>query len=270
MSPCDPTTGRPGETLDEIQRAARSQFSKQSHRYAQGHILENVEDVKTAIETINLPAGSHVLDVATGAGHTGLYFASLGHIVTLADISATMLQRAAEAAARRNLKVQTRLHAAEEFSYADASFDLVTCRVAAHHFSSPESFVRETARVLRPAGHLLLIDGSVADDQPEAEAWLHAVEKYRDPSHNRFLTPRAWSQLCEEKRLKVEQAVLNPFKQPDLNWYFETAATSLENRKQVLALVANAPQSARKLFRLGEEDAKTVWWWQRLTLIAVK
>jgi len=270
MSTCDPTAGQPGETLDEIQRAAQSQFSKQSHRYAQGHILENVEDVQAAIETINLAPASRVLDVATGAGHTGLHLASLGHNVTLADISPSMLERAAQAAARRNLKVQTRLHAAEELPYADASFDLVTCRVAAHHFSSPESFIRETARVLKPEGHFLLIDGSVADDQPEAEAWLHAVEKYRDPSHHGFLTPRVWSQLCEASGLNVKQAILKPFKQPDLNWYFETAATTPENREKVLVLVGNAPRSARKLFRLGNEDGNIVWWWQRLTLIAAK
>jgi SAM-dependent methyltransferase len=168
------------------------------------------------------------------------------------------------------LNVQTRLHTAEEFPYADTSFDLVMCRVAAHHFSSPENFICETTRVLKPAGHFLLIDGSVADDQLEAEAWLHAVEKYRDPSHHRFLTPHAWSQLCAASGLKVKQASLKPFKQPDLNWYFETAATTQENRERVLALVANAPPSARELFCLGTEDRKIVWWWQRLTLIAVK
>jgi len=266
----DPNAGRLREALDEIQQAAQSQFSRQSHRYAQGHILENVEDVQAALETIHLPPVSRVLDVATGAGHTGLYLASLGHHVTLADISTSMLERAAEAAAKRNLVVETRLHAAEELPYADASFDLVTCRVAAHHFSSPENFIHETARVLKSRGHFLLIDGSVADDQPEAEAWLHAVEKYRDPSHHRLLSPRAWNQLCQASTLNVMQTVLMPFKQPDLDWYFETAATSPENRTRVLALVANAPQSARDLFRLSEEDGKIVWWWQRLTLIAVK
>ena len=93
-----------------------------------------------------------------------------------------MLERAKEAAASRGFKVQTRQHAAEQFPYPDASFDLVTCRVAAHHFSSPENFIRETARVLKAGGHLLLIDGTVPDDEPEAETWLHAVEKLRDPS----------------------------------------------------------------------------------------
>ena len=70
--------------------------------------------------------------------------------------------------------------------------------------------------------------------------------------------------------LKVQSVALHPFKQPDLNWYFETAATTPENRQAVLKLVAQAPDSARELFLLGEEDGKIVWWWQRLTLVARK
>jgi ubiquinone/menaquinone biosynthesis C-methylase UbiE len=256
--------------LDAVQQAAQEQFAKQSHRYGQGHILEDVEDVRVAVAAIPLPAKAKVLDVATGGGHTGLYLAGLGHDVTLADLAQPMLDRAARTAAERGLTVQTRLHPAEAFPYAGGEFDLVTCRVAAHHFSSPENFIRETARVLKPGGRFLLIDGSVEDDQPEAEAWSHTLEKLRDPSHHRFLTPRAWSALCAASGLTVEQVVLNPFKQPDLNWYFETAATTPENRSQVLALINQAPESARKLFRLGEEDGKIVWWWQRLTLIARK
>lgn len=256
--------------LNEIQRAAQQQFAKQSHRYGPGHILENIEDVRAAAAQISLPARAKVLDVATGGGHTGLFFAALGHEVTLADIAPAMLQQAAQAAAQRGLAVATCLHAAEQFPYPDSSFDLVTCRVAPHHFSSPEDFVGETARVLKPQGWFLLIDGSIEDDQPEAEAWLHLVEKYRDPSHHRLLSPRAWSQLCQRHGLAVRQAVLAPFKQPDLDWYFETAATSPENRSKVLELIAQAPESARKLFGLAEENGKIVWWWPRLTLIARK
>lgn len=256
--------------LDEIQRAAKEQFARQSHRYGKGHILEKVDDIRSAAEQMTLPARARVLDVATGGGHTGLYFADLGHEVTLADIAQPMLDRAAQLATERGLKVTTRLHAAEQFPDADASFHLVTCRVAAHHFSSPEDFIRETARVLKPGGWFLLIDGSVEDDQPEAEEWLHLVEKFRDPSHHRFLTPGGWSRLCELHGLGVKQAALAPFKQPDLNWYFDIAATSPENRRKVLDLVTDAPPNARQLFRLGEEDGKIVWWWQRLTLIAAK
>lgn len=256
--------------LDEVQKAAQEQFAKQSHRYGRGHVLENIEDVQKAVAAIPLPPGAEVLDVATGGGHTGLYLASLGHNVTLADIAQPMLERAAKTAAERGLTVQTQQHAAEEFPYPDAQFDLVTCRVAAHHFSSPENFVRESARVLKRGGYFLLIDGSVEDDQTEAEEWAHFVEKLRDPSHHRLLTPRAWSGLCEVAGLQVLYIELNPFKQPDLNWYFETAATTPENRAKVLELITHAPESARKLFRLGTEDGKIIWWWQRLTLIAKK
>lgn len=256
--------------LDEVQKAAQEQFARQSHRYGQGHILENVEDVRSAVDLMHLANHSRVLDVATGAGHTGLFLASLGHEVVLADIAAPMLDRARKTAAERGLDIKTQLHAAEEFPDADATFDLVTCRVAAHHFSSPAKFISEAARVLRSGGWLLLIDGSVQDDEPDAEEWLHAVEKLRDPSHHRFLTPRAWARLCEANQLNVFDSKLTPFKQPDLNWYFETAATPPDNRQKVLELVANAPESARRLFRLGNEDGKIVWWWQRLTLIARK
>ena len=256
--------------LDPIQQAAQAQFGKQSHRYGSGHILENVEDVQREAERIPLSVPSRVLDVAAAAGHTGLYFASLGHHVTLADIATPMLDRAREAAARRGLTVETRLHAAESMPYPDDSFDLVTCRVAAHHFSSPSAFIRESARVLCQGGYFLLIDGSVNDDEPIAEEWIHRVEKWRDPSHGRFLTPSAWSALCEEAGLEVTSVTLVPFKQPDLEWYFDTAATTPENRKEVLELIRAAPDEARRLFNLAVEDGKTVWWWPRLSLVAQK
>ncbi len=254
--------------LDAIQQAAQEQFARQSRNYGRTHILADVSDVVSALEKIELPACARVLDVATGAGHTGLHLASLGHDVTCADLARPMLERVREAAAERGLRVGTAQHPAEELPYPDASFDHVTSRIAPHHFSSPDSFIRETARVLRPGGWLLLIDGSVPDDEPEAEEWLHQVEKLRDPSHHRLLSPCAWRQLCEAHGLEVQSAELHPMKQPDLEWYFETAATSPENRERVRALVADAPASARATFRLAQEEDKTVWWWPRLTLLA--
>jgi ubiquinone/menaquinone biosynthesis C-methylase UbiE len=254
--------------LNEVQRASRDQFARQSDRYGKGHILQNTDDIRDALAHIPLPQRARVLDVATGGGHTGLLLASLGHDVTLSDITQAMLDRASDAARERGLSVKTQLHQAEKFPFPDGSFDLVTCRVAAHHFSSPQSFVSESARVLVPGGHFLLIDGTVEDDQEEAEEWSHRVEKLRDPSHHRFITPRTWERYCVSAGMRLVYSGLTPFKQPDLNWYFETAATPPENRRAVLELVRTAPESARCLFKLAEEDGKIVWWWQRLTLIA--
>ena len=97
-----------------------------------GHLATRAgrSDVRAALMHTRLPKRARVLDVATGGGHTGLLLASLGHDVTLSDITQAMLDRASETARERGLSVKTRLHEAESFPYPDASFDLVTCRVA--------------------------------------------------------------------------------------------------------------------------------------------
>jgi ubiquinone/menaquinone biosynthesis C-methylase UbiE len=257
-------------SLDAIQLAAREQFQKQSERYAKGHILEDTRDVTAALDGLEFPAGAEALDVATGAGHTAFALARAGFRVTASDLTPAMLERVSEGAAERGLDIRTRQHSAEALPYADASFQLVACRVAPHHFSSPDDFVSESARVLKPGGWFLLIDGTVPDDSPEAEAWLHQVEKLRDPSHNRLLPPREWRSVCDESGLVVQKMTVAFRKQPDLEWYFETAATTAENREKVRKLIAGATEPVRRHYALAEEEGKIVWWWPMLTLLATK
>ncbi len=256
--------------LDPVQQASRDQFEKQSDRYGKSHILANTSDVAAGLEGLTFPPGAAALDVATGGGHTAIYLASLGLRVTAADISPAMLANATKLAGEEGYAIETCLHEAEKFPFVDAAFAIVTCRVAAHHFSDREAFLREVVRVLKPGGYFLLIDGSVPDGEPEAEEWIHQVEKFRDPSHGRFLSPGAWTGLCGGVGLTVLRCETHPFKQPDLEWYFQTAATSPENREIVRGLITKAPESARRVFQLGEEDGKIVWWWPRLTLLATK
>ena len=116
----------------------------------------------------------------------------------------------------------------------------------------------------------MLIDGTVPDDDPETEEWLHQVEKWRDPSHGRFLSRKAWQDLAEKAGLKVVRSDLQSRKQPDLNWYFDTAATSEENREKVLEAVAKASKHVRAALQLGNEDGKVVWWWPMVVLLARK
>jgi ubiquinone/menaquinone biosynthesis C-methylase UbiE len=256
--------------LDSKQSASAAQFNRQSDRYGKTHILADTQDVAQGLAGLT-PGSAHLaLDVATGGGHTALWLAGQGWKVTASDIAPRMLENAQKMCAEAGFRIQTRLFPAEEIPFADASFDLVTVRVAPHHFSSPPAFVRETARVLKPGGHFLLIDGSVPDDDPETEEWLHKLEKWRDPSHGRFLSRKAWIELARAAQLDVIRAELYPMKQPDLQWYFETAATSSENREKVLEAVSHASARVRAALRLGEEDGKIVWWWPRLTLLASK
>jgi SAM-dependent methyltransferase len=181
-----------------------------------------------------------------------------------------MLENARQLCADAGFNIDTRLFPAEEMPFAAGSFDVVTVRVAPHHFSSPERFTRETARVLKPGGHFLLIDGSVPDDDPETDAWLHRVEKWHDPSHGRLLSRKAWEGLVRGAGLRIVRSELHPMKQPDAQWWFDTSATPPEDREKVLQAVRTASEHVRVALRLGNEEGRIVWWWPRLTLLAVK
>lgn len=257
-------------TLDVSQAASAAQFDRQSDRYGKSHILADTQDVAAGLAGVLPSNGAQALDVATGGGHTALWLARHGWAVTAGDLSPRMLENAQKLCAEAGFRIRTRLFPAEEMPFEDASFDLVTVRVAPHHFSSPARFVQETRRVLKPGGHLLLIDGSVPDDDPETEEWLHQVEKWRDPSHGRLLSRKAWQELALRNGLRVVRSELQPLKQPDVQWYFETAATSPEGREKVLEAVRTASEKVRTALRLGEEDGKVVWWWPRLTMLCSK
>jgi SAM-dependent methyltransferase/glutathione S-transferase len=256
--------------LDSIQAASREQFSKQSQHYGKDHILANVSDVEAALKPLNLHSGRKALDVATGGGHTALYMAGLGLDVTASDITEAMLERAKELAKDRGLTIAFRQHPAESLPYPDASFDLVTCRVAPHHFSDPRKFVSEAGRVLKMYGHLMVIDPVMLDDHPEAGAWLNEIEKWRDPSHIQIYRPHDWKQWCEQAGLRVIECNIQTLKMPDIDWYLEVANTPEANRKKIKEMVARASTNIREVYRIGQEDGKIVWYWPRMTLVAGK
>ena len=254
--------------LDTVQAASAAQFDRQSDRYGKSHILANTADVSEMLSGVAVLG--RALDIATGGGHTALCLARMGWTVTAGDVSAKMLAAARRLLADEGFPIETLLFPAEKIPYPDETFELVTTRVAPHHFSSPSQYIGEVARVLKPGGHFLLIDGTVPDNDAETEEWLHRIEKWRDPSHGRFLSRTSWESLISRAGLDILVSRLQPKKQPDLTWYFETAATTTENRILVLDAIQSAPSSVRHALRLDDEDAKIVWWWPILRLLARK
>jgi ubiquinone/menaquinone biosynthesis C-methylase UbiE len=131
------------------------------------------------------------LDVATGGGHVAYTFAPHVARVWATDITQEMLDLVKGEAARRGLgNLRTTYAKAEALPFEDASFDLVTCRIAPHHFDSIPEFLAETHRVLKPGGLIALVDnvvpaGTVGD-------YVNAFERFRDPSHLRAWTMEEW------------------------------------------------------------------------------
>ncbi|MEO8206292.1 MAG: methyltransferase domain-containing protein [Chthoniobacterales bacterium] len=256
--------------LDSSQQAAQKQFDNRSAHYGDTHPLSNTTDVELSLENIILTPEMTALDIATGGGHTGLFLARRGVQVTFSDISAEMLDKVDAALTKEGLKGELRQHTAEALPYGDGVFDLVTSRVAPHHFSDPQGFIHSAARVLKPGGHFLLIDIVSPDEESEAADWINRVEKLRDPSHVRNYTRSEWMGWVVDAGLSILFAELHPMQQTDLERYFAVADTSAENQAEVHSLIREASEKTRDIFQLGDEDGKIAWWWQRLRLLARK
>jgi ubiquinone/menaquinone biosynthesis C-methylase UbiE len=133
----------------------------------------------------------HALDVATGAGHTAYAFAPHVERVWATDITDEMLDLVRGEVAKRGLANIRVAHAkAEALPFEDGSFDLVTCRIAPHHFESIPRFLGEAHRVLKRGGTLALVDNVVPAGS--AGDYVNAFERFRDPSHLRAWTMPEW------------------------------------------------------------------------------
>lgn len=79
--------------------------------------------------------------------------------VTATDVTAEMLVAAKRVAEERGMSnISFEPADAEARPYDDATFDWVTCRLAAHHFSDVGQGVREMARVTKQGGRVAVID----------------------------------------------------------------------------------------------------------------
>jgi ubiquinone/menaquinone biosynthesis C-methylase UbiE len=124
-----------------------------------------------------------VLDVATGGGHVARRLRQEGCTVVTVDPAPGMEPDV--------------VAPAEELPFEDGSFDVVTCRIAAHHFDNVRKAVAEMARV---SGRLIVIEDNVFRGEHVEEA-----ERLRDPSHVRCYSEDEWKEMVSQAGFEVEQ-----------------------------------------------------------------
>lgn len=193
----------------------QQKFGAAAADYAASAVHAKGASLARLVDLLQPKSSWRVLDVATGAGHTALAFAPRVSKVTASDVTDQMLAEAKKLAAERGLtNVRTARAKAEDLPFPDMSFDLVTCRLAAHHFERLQAFVSEAHRVLMPNGVLAIVDNispdrelppalSASQANQLAKAY-NAFEKLRDPSHGRCLGLAEWAALLAEQGFRVE------------------------------------------------------------------
>ena len=229
----------------------QQQFGASAAAYATSQVHAKGASLARLVELLRPQPEWRVLDVATAAGHTALAFAPHVAHVTATDITEPMLMVAAQLAQDRgvaNISLQTA--DAENLPFVDGSFDLVTCRIAAHHFLEVGRFLTEAVRVLRPHGLLAVVDnvvpgsrlrGKKAQRQRDAGRYVNAFEKLRDPSHHRCLSLPQWEDAFRTASFELvhQETASKPI---DFDDWATRMRVSAENRLRLRALLLQAPE----------------------------
>ena len=151
------------------------------------------------------------LDIATGAGHTAFAVSQRVRKVAATDLTVEMLLQAEMLRASRGIaNVSFQVADVHALPFRAGTFDLVTCRRAAHHFSMIEHALAEMGRVLVPGGRIVIDDRSVPEDD-FVDATMNRLDSCHDPSHVRQYRPTEWRGLFESHGLEVE--ALEPYVQ---------------------------------------------------------
>lgn len=239
--------------VQEKIRQVQNNFGAAAADYVTSKVHASGRDLSWVVEAAALTGTERVLDVGTGAGHTAFALAPHAAEVVALDITHEMLAVAEKEATARNLHNIRFVEAdSRQIPYEDASFDVVACRHAAHHFPYLQQSVQEWARVLKPGGKLVLVD-SLSPEEPEIDAFLHEVETLRDPSHVRNSRMSEWKALLSEAGFTVTEArefgiVL------DIPSWTKRMRTPAEAVAKIEQLLRDAPPATRERLHIGEQD----------------
>lgn len=153
--------------------------------------------VTTHILNSYLPPNSRVLDIGGGPGRYAIWLAQAGHRVTLADLSAGLLeiarQKIAEAGVGDRLEEVVEANACDLSHWPDEQFDAVVCLGPFYHLPDPaerDQAAREIVRVLKAGGRAFVAFMPV-------QAFLRRTLALPDERHH--LTQPGWlAQLLDQ------------------------------------------------------------------------
>lgn len=174
------------------------------------------------------------LDVASGGGHVARRLREAGIEVVSSDRAPGMAPDV--------------VCPAEDLPFADASFDVVACRLAAHHFQNIQAGVGEMARV---ASDLVLVVDNLRMSEADEEA-----NRVRDPSHVRNYSEEEWHALFAGAGLDVVEARTRE-RRIELEPWLERTGCTGEDAARVRELVAERIEGGRlRLDRIALKGRK--------------
>lgn len=204
----------------------------------------------------------YLLDIATGTGFTAFAFAPYIKRISALNITPEMINQAKALSYERGIKnVFFQIGEAEALPFKNDTFNIVTCRIAAHHFVDVRDFLSEVKRVLVPGGRFLLVD-SCPPENEEISRWHNHVEKLRDPSHVTNYLPSVWNRMIEESEMIIER--MDPHlcrTYLSFSDWVRTAGCSEGVKEELIRIFLSAPKRVVDAFEIYEKDGDIYFSW---------
>jgi ubiquinone/menaquinone biosynthesis C-methylase UbiE len=124
--------------------------------YQEQHQHEALQLLRAGLPPDATLDGLRLLDLGCGMGGFAVAAALAGAQVTALDYNPAYAAITTLRAARHSLRLPVAVAAGETLPLPGAAFDAITCWDVLEHVQSPDALLRESARVLRPGGTLLL------------------------------------------------------------------------------------------------------------------
>lgn len=239
-------------------------FGKNAEKYAASQSHAKGEDLSILVSKLQLNEGMSALDIATGTGFTALAVAKHVHIITAFDKTVEMLEEARKLFSKEKADNAVFVTGdVDELPFLEDSFDVVTCRRAAHHFHNKMQFLNEANRVLRKGGYLGIADMiSPANDDNDL---FNNLERLRDHSHAAAGSGNFWRRAIEGIGMKIVFAEEYPETIPFEKWLYPVTTDSAEGKDCIQYMQANKDGFKKVIDFDGKNFVKT-----RIVLVAKK
>ncbi len=193
-------------TEDNTKANVQAQFGKNARNYVTSNTHAKGQDLQKLLEISQVKGIEKCLDIATGGGHVANALAPVVKEVAALDLTTEILHAAKGFIdSNGHTNVMFVQGDAERLPFDDSSFDVVTCRIAAHHFPNVFAFINEAFRVVKAEGTLLFID-NVAPERDDFDSFYNKIEKDRDPSHYRAWKKSEWYKMIEDAGFEIEES----------------------------------------------------------------
>ncbi len=255
--------------MADTKEIVKQQYGAHAQGYVTSAVHAQGESLKRLVELIQPQADWRALDVSTGGGHTALAFAPFVREVIASDLTPQMLEAAEKFIRGQGVtNVEFKIADAENLPFGDAEFDLVTNRIALHHYPDARQALKEMARVLKPNGVLGFTDNIVPPDKVTAGALNH-FEKMRDPSHNWEFPAARLEGMLADAGLSVERRE-ELTKEMEFDAWADRMGASEELKAQLRGWLQNANEAARAWLTPRQDGQRWYFTLHEIILIARK